>query len=464
MFLTKVGKALEWAFYVSFAAYMIKVICVVLVGYLYMRPEWAGPVFFYWRKQFCDSEAAKHSYSFINPNGEDLTKTFVLFTDTVQPVCDLKWYKGIEKDLNERIGNPSKGIFGFFADDTVKLKEKLKEHKTRYEKKASINAKGLTPLYSVGSYTDTFVLGPRKTFKVFRGADEEDTQLMELELDFLAFRHVFLRYLSTSTAEENVPSKSYRPYREVYGIFKNFSSCVKERPGTDQSNITLEVNGTEISMERTRYEAVKKYFGIYDSFNEIIVMLENVGSKPVSFNEDGTVVIDSNLVNQIGKIVRDLGLENLLKDSEGTLDLETSLKGFFSRLAMAKASSLDTHALNRFYYYYLFTRSYLNPGRAPRKDAVYEELKATIRDIGNSSNKDLITKRGIYIEKLNKRRVELIFNHLSHLIANKLGNKGIVLKSKEDTRKFLLSYFAYPAVYGEKDYESVRTIFIDYSQ
>lgn len=454
--LSKVGKTLEYGLYIAFIGFAIKVILSILAGYVFYSPKNAGAVFYRWRIDYCDVNASKNAYAFIDPNRENETEHFKKFIGTIQEELSTKKYqkelKGLEAELENAKDNKAKE-----TEIQKKIADlKALEHKTKH----SVN--GNTPLY-LASFTDNFELSPGKIYKIYEFCIEK----MENEFNFLAFRRVFIQFLSNKGIMKDVMQidgtkkpvnpKNYVsiPEHEVIDFFTNYKNVdLKEK--------------FKIEFGDALTNGFKTYVGAYDSFSKIIKFLEDDKKKDefiANISDDDKVIVNQTFFDLIHNFVIALNIKSELT-AEGQ-DFKESFEGFLTRLCLLKPTIFDIRILNRFYYYYLYTVSYLEPEvHGEGADSKYAELskkynecvQAAISGKGNLS--DIITRRNVYHDKMTKRRVELIFNKLSLLIANKLEKGGAILKAGNDNRNFLLQMLGcYPRLYDESDNKGKEVLF-----
>lgn len=486
----KVTKTLELGLYGAFIAYFIKIISTIIFGYVYLPSKYAGPVYYYWRKTYCDAEASKSSYAFIAPLMEDESELFKTFHETVQPMVNPKQFQAKSQDLNEKYEKNKDSSFSYFKSKATKAKEELDEM-NRVEKNTTgtkITANGQSPLYSIGGFTDTFILGPKKTFKIFGNAKEFDSQALQSELDFLAFRYVFLQYLSLNTktlaytkdgkkAEKVARNYTVLEKKHIQAFFtKNVDEVITKTAtssaGLNKVTFTGVPNSPVMLLSDSQVEAVKKYRSLYVPFNELMTTMSSKTSdnKPLIDFADNEVVINEAFLKNARKISTLLGIT-----SEESFD--EAFKAFIQRLSVVKPNAYDAHILNRFYYYYLFVNSDMDPSSSDkvRSDEKYTTLQKSIASIDttldelspkistDSGSKDkfqeYVLKKDILSDKLAKRRTELIFNNLSQIIASQFGSKGYALSSEDDDRMFILKYFAYPGMFSTSQEETVGSVF-----
>lgn len=491
--LSKVGRTLEYGVYSAVVVYAFKVVVALIFGYLLYTTECAGPAYFRWRKDYCDMGASKVSYGYIDPNTEDRTELFNTFSSAVQPAYNPKLYN---QEMNELQSTVEKLKDSWWYKNTFRLASiRLAELSEEVKPQTEVTEESTTPLYSVGSFTDTFIIKPQKTFKIFAinsNGEPYNKPALDAEFDFLAFRHIYLRYMSDLTAQEEInirgervmqASKNYvaitRKQVEDFFLHNDLSVqnvIVNEKPCKRIFHINGRKLKTPITLSEKQFAGYEKYLGVYKPFMKLVAYLENEDKEPIVTFADGKVESSDEFYSIVEEIIEQLGLESLFIKKGQALtpeEIRAEFNLFLNRLSLLKPHAFDVHILNRFYYYYLFVKSYLEPASDPQKsDGKYSELKKQVDklaeeiedQVSKSANvRDLVTKRNVYKEKLTKRRVELMFNHLSFLIARKLGDKGFVLKSQDENRNILARLLGcYPGVYGEGDAEKLRVHFEEY--
>lgn len=494
MKIQKIIRGIEISFYLALGMYSVKSISTILVGYLTMKPNMGGLPFYYWRKEYSNSNAAKNTYGFIDPNTEDETELFKSFSSSVQARYNEKILKSKKEDL-EAVANKYKDS-RFFSYKSKKALEEIEKIDEKL-KNAKVTVNGLTPLYSIGG-SDSFVLGPKKTFKIFRTKGKEyNKTALESEMQFLAFRHVFLKYLRMNSMEvdydkEKKALTEQEPKNWVVlkeELIERFFSPVGTSPlsfssgkeieladGQKAKAVTVEINSesgktAQVKFLQSHTEAISNYISAYGDFNKLFEMLEN-NEGLIQFSKDGKVIIDDDFNNLVWNISNKIGFSENFNNDRAVFDREFS--EFIKRIALIKPNAFDVHIMNRLHYIYLMFNSNMDPEGL---DGKYDELKQRSMefhekleklDLNTASKsliKELVAKKTLNVEKMRKRRLGLIFNDFSMKIAKNLGNKGYFLKSaEEDERLPVFRLFAYPGIYGPKDEKKANSVFVESSK
>lgn len=489
MKIQKIIRGVEVGIYLGLGMYSVKTISTLLVGYIAMKPNMGGLPLYYWRKEYSNPNAAKNAYGFIDPNTETDTALFRAFSATVQPMYNEKKLSS-EKESQSEIVEKNKDSW-FFKYKAEKATNKIEEIDEKL-KKAKTTVNDLTPLYSVGG-SDSFVLGPKKTFKIFRTkGDAYNEKALESEMQFLAFKNVFFKYLKMNTKEEDYDKKSksmskqepknWVPLKEElvgkffsskgasplkFGSPKDITLADGQAARSVKIEITAEDNKTEsVVFLESHADAVKKYISAYGDFEQLFDMLED-NEGLIQFSNDGKVTADSKLTDLLWTISNKIGFSENFNNDRSVFDKQFT--EFITRSVLIKPNAFDVHIMNRLHYIYLMMNSDLNPEGLDNK---YDELKKKGEEFHNllagldfktaskSQVKELVAKKTLNVEKMRKRRIGLIFDDLSSKIAKNLGNKGYYLKSaEEDERLPFFKYFAYPGIYGTKDEKKVEPVF-----
>lgn len=488
MKIQKIIRGIEVGLYLALGMYGVKTISSIVIGYLTMKPNMGGLPFYYWRKEYSNSNAAKNSYGFIDPNTEDDTELFRTFSSIVQPMYNEKSLKSKKEDL-EAVAKKYKDskFFSYKSENALKELEKVEE-KLKSAKYTSI---GLTPLYSVGG-SDSFVLGPKKTFKIFKTkGDSYNKAAFDSEMEFLAFRHVFLKYLMMNNMESDYDKKeklmkmkepkNWVPLKKSliekffasagrspieFGSAKQVELSNGEKISVSTVKITSDNNETaEVKLLESHAKAVENYISAYGDFNKLFDMLEN--SEGLVQFEEGKTKVDEELSDLAWTISSKIGLSKNFDNKREVFDEEFS--GFITRSALIKPNAFDVHLMNRLHYIYLMLNSEMDPEGLDEKynelkkkgEEFHQKLEAT--DFSTASDsviKELVAKKTLNVEKMRKRRVGLIFNDFSQKMAKNLGNKGYFLKSsEEDERLPVFKLFAYPGIYESKDKKNIGSVF-----
>lgn len=465
-----VGKTLEYAFYVAASAYLFRIICSVIIGYAFMTPEYAGPSYYYWRKAYCDTEASKATYSYIAKNSENDYDVFKTYIGNVQSGLSPSELKEATKEIEASIADDESMLESLKAsgDQSAiqQLREKIEASNERL-RALPLTTDGFEPLYSDAKFTDSFILGPKKTYKIFlnRG-DSKDISKLEPELDFLNFRQTFIKYMK---AKGSGSKYSVIDENAVEKFFNNGDPSIlrfDDMPG-DLTRVSF--NDPEVTesfiISTSRVEAIKNLIRIHKPFSNVVNAMETNRDPIVTF-VDGRVEIDGDALENMVEIAKLSGLSAFF---DGDDAIKTEIRGFFDRIAKIKPTAFDSHILNRIYYYFFFMNSSLAPQDVLERDEAYKiayqkskDAKTEAENISNpDARRDLDNKAKVFEKKYTERRTQLIFNHFSQLVAENLGDKGHLLDKSKDSRLPFFKWFAYPAVYSSSDEKKHRSVFND---
>lgn len=476
------GKTLKISLYIAVGAFVSKVLFSIILGYRMFPVEYSGPSYYFWRHAYYDKEIAKFSFSYIKPNTENVAEPFETYSAFVQSIKDGNEIKEKLKQNRKIRENSSEGSKAYLEAD----KEIKKYEGYQNDKLDVTNIAGLTPFYtSVSGYTDGFISSPKKSFRIFKNLEDKKatSPYLQNEFEFLAFRHLFLSYLNKLKGKSEKKNYFAIEKDKIENFFKLDESFEIEFLGKEYIKNTEYIKGERFigdkpiveitskiagvdkfsaTMLQSHAEGALKYIEIYSDFNELIALIEK-GESLVDIDvKNNVLTVKEEASDLIVKIAEKLNLLNYFENEDA---FRTSLNEFVQRIASVKGASMDIHILNRFYYYYLFTRSdfKLEKESIPSNWPLHEHM--TIRDdLLKKKEYDTLDKADeaklkIFEEKVSKGRVELIFNKLSQDIANVLGEKTYLLDSKEDDRMFPFRYFAYPSTYKPSDKEKVTSPF-----
>lgn len=484
------GKTVEISIYIALGMFAVKTIFSLILGYLRFPIEYAGPSYYYWRHTYCDKELAKNTFTYVKPNTEDAKEPFLTYNKYAQPLADPSAKKGDLESLKKKLSDAEARLS---SETSEKMKSKIQTEIAELEKSikkikeheldVKFNSLGLTPLYAPYKFTDGFVYGPKKSFKVFKTKGNVPSDLLKFELDFLAFRNVFLTYLSKKENIEKFTSVSKDTINEFFtneneiqvdtltheDMKKSLNEISKkvddgEIKETSIFKLTLKsIDDTSFYFLESQAYAVLAYHSILSNFNELISLIET--SKLAELKES-TIMFTEDAQNLINLMAEKIGLLNEkagLKAPFTSKDEFTKASNeFLQRIASIKPTAMDSHILNRFYYYYLFTRSDLSLENLDISDELPIKEQLSIQESlsakAEKTPKDT-SKLKVFDGKISKGRIELIFNKLSQDIANSLGNKGYLLDSKDDDRLIPFKYFAYPSTYSPSKKEKVTSPF-----
>lgn len=471
-----VGKTLEYALYIAASAYLFRIICSIVIGYVLVTSEYAGPCYYYWRKTYCDVDASKTTYSHIAKNSDNDYSVFKTYIGNVQTELSPSELKSASKDLEATITRDEESLAELRGDagaDQAAIDELTRKiEASKKELKAlSLTAEGFEPLYADSKFTDSFILGPKKTYKIFVDkSNNKDISRLEPELNFLNFRLAFIKYMKAKGSDTSKYSVINRSDIESFFSNGNPNNLVFEEVAGEEglTRVSFEGLGTTESflIKTSSVEPIKEFIGIYTPFKAILDAMEDESKRPIVKFENDKVVIEEGALKNMVRIVELSGLSKLVDDSQS---VETAIEGFFDRISKIKPTAFDSHILNRIYYYYFFMNSHLASREVLERDKAYGaayqksvEAKKEAEDTSDSeSRKDLENKAKVFQNKYLERRTQLIFNHFSQLIAENLGDKGYLLDESEDNRLFFFKWFSYPSVYFSSDEEKHKSIFDD---
>lgn len=465
-----VGKTLEYALYIAATAYLFRIICSILIGYVFVTSEYAGPCYYYWRKAHCDVDASKTTYSYIAENSENDYDVFKTYIRNAQPQITPAKSKEEEKVLKSAIALDKETMKSASGDEAEELKKRIEDNEQKLED-LSLTAGGFKSLYADSKFTDSFILGPKKIYKIFIDKKHpRDISKLEPELNFLNFRLVFINYMKAKNPKTSRYSILNRGDIESFFRGDNAESLAfTEVPGSNGLLTSVSFNGLEsakpLIISTSRVEPIKQFIKIYKPFNAILEAMKT--RKPIVTFDGDQVLIDEDALKHMVEIVNLSGLDGFLGSDEESI--KDAIRGFFDRIAKIKPTEFDSHILNRLYYYYFFMNSDLAPEDVLEKDEAYrlarqksDKAKDDAEEASDGDTKrDLENKAKVFESKYLERRTQLIFNHFSQLIAENLGDKGYLLNEGDDNRLFFFKWFAYPHVYFSSDEEKHRSIFND---
>jgi hypothetical protein len=473
-----VGKTLEYALYIAACAYMLRIIFSIVIGYVLVKPEDAGPSYYYWRKNYCDIDASKTTYSYMAENSERADcDVFTTYIKDVQPVRNPGKTLEAIKRLKETIESDNERLVGLTGQEAAELTQNIEDNKKKLEteKRELLTKDGFEPLYADSKFTDSFILGPKKTYKIFINRDDlKDISKLEPELNFLNFRLVFIKYMN---AIDQDPKYSIVDESSIEKFFSNEGNdALIFKEDSDDPDLTkvsfIDRGDKSFTIRTSRVKPIRDFIAIYTPLKAILTAMKDKKSI-VTFDqddEDNQVAIDGEALKNMIKIVR---LSNLpgFSGEDSDASIEAAIKGFFDRISKIKPTAFDSHILNRVYYYFFFMNSSLASNDVLKNDKAYEDAylesskadaKAkSLKSSDPDSSKDFSNKAKVFRNKYLERRTQLIFNYLSQLIGANLGDKGYLLDEDKDNRLPFFKWFAYPSVYFSSDEEKHKSIFDD---
>lgn len=458
----RVGKSLEYGLYLAILAAFVKILSSMILGVYYHTALHSGPEVYCWRIKFQDKDISRSTFSPIATNAERKDDLFNTYIDTVQPQSISKTEKAIiEKQKNNVDLTP---------DETGKL-DTIKYKQTH-------NKLGFYPLYARTSFSDAFILNPKKSFKIFKN-EENNLSFLEKEFEFLAFRMFFIEYMLTI----NNGAKSYTPLTKanITSFIKSFSKLSgsvadKDKLVSLSPYLSNKEGKNTISVHIDHAKAIANYCNIHDDFSDIIKKMvefskNKEGDKAIfSIGKDNysVIVADKDVMTGMINILNSLGLSDIMgfEDDES---IKIGINNFFTSVALIKPTILTAHILNRIYYYFLFTHSYLctdeelsKYGSGKEEYSEYIKNLADIKTVldDNKDDKSIIAeytnRKNILVKKMYEIRNNKIFNYFSYLLAMNLPGHNIYLNKENNKRLPILNLFAYPDVFETANEDDIK--------
>jgi len=367
---------------------LIKIGLVSYYGYSKIDGNYSGPYFFNWRLKV-DHTMSKSVYTPFNKKNAQSEKgddgSFFQ-----------KYWKEIDNSLS--VGNTENGEYPMYMD-------------------------GLQ---------DTFVFGPTKTWYIFK-----DNELAyKLEKQYLNFRKKYIMTLYPEIITKINEKKASHDKEEEKK--KNEDSKYKIKKFSPNTPIKLNFKVIEKEELKNFFETSGNDFnGIYNDFKTIInkLLSGKVENYKVNFSENSASMsppLSEDVMKLVNKAFPEFGLE-----------VDDVNKWFF-RIGIINMTPLDAHILHRIYFYYLYIVSFVDVKNAKGKekydeyDKKYSELSKKADGAEGEDKKVILLKMKNTNAKRASARINIIFNQLSGMIANILGNKGAILDSKDDQRNFFV--------------------------
>lgn len=360
-----VGYLFKAAITVALSAMIAKIVLTWYYGYKRVDASYGGTFFYNWRTKYMDKKLLKSVCTRNKMNEQPVNPVFAKYSDMVQGTSP--------------------------------------RHVTSYNpktKKTTYGARRTEYTYYAYGFPDTFVLGPKKTWTLFK----MDPRALDLELQFLQFRGNFIS--------------------ELYNIKFELKNKYFERPAPPN-----ETASQKAIRKKKAGNPIKKGTG----FSKV-----DMNKLQKFFN---------NQAKMSGKLQEELMpiLEDVFQGYNITVD---KVNGFFTRLAKITVTPMDTHILNRFYMLMVYMFSYVdvkNVGNKSYNEAsgMLSKLKGeekAAKEGGKPVTSDTERKIKSLSKKVENIRYEKLLTNFSQIIGSILGTRGIFLDQKGDKRGWLEWY------------------------
>lgn len=479
-----IGSTAMYGIYIGVGVYVLRSILSIIFGYIYFPVDYAGPSYYFWRHKFCDQTIARSSFDPIAKNADNQQEPFLTYIQTVQPFDKNKSIKQdlektskslakAQKDLAEaqKLTSSKKQETVDAAQEKVnKLKKEVEDLSTKDPLSLEFNSLGFTALLNTPGFSEGFAYDAKKNYKIFKQFQKDnENKVMEADFHFLAFRHLFIKYLkhikpsskNWSTIATDQLDNFIRPSRTSDITFTPHQILQVNQSSLKEFSVTIDGKDYSIYIPSSYIDSINGYFSAAKSFQELVAKMM-AAETPMFKAVDNKLVFDGkDYFSDIMSICKSIGLSSFF-ETNGNFDeqlFKEKVEAFFTRIGSIKATPLDIHILNRIYSFYLITHSDINyvvhtndhikenAEIQAKIDKVADVMKANKDNKNSSIYQTASRKHSVLVKSFEKRLIEQRFNAFSEIIARNLGSKGYVLDSKEDSRIPVLKYFVYPSVY-----------------
>jgi len=326
----------------------VKIISTVVLSIFMHNLNHSSSEFYYIRTNYLDKEATNQTYSGIKINTERKTDVYLTYLAHTQNFGD---------EIPESITK-------------IKTDQKISNDKLQ--------------LYSQKSFTDTFFLGPKKSFKIF------DEKSLSEEIKFLKFRYYFIDNIFKNDDKLSTTGFKFTEKEKINSFFKKTDNEISENYLKDGF----------------KYIKLSTYF-LY----VVNIMIQGVssGSKTTNplfvLNEDNNKVLKVNCphLNTIKNLVE---LFSMDLDSSMKVTVE-NFEAFMNRIALTKPTIMDCHILDRIYYYFSYLSLFIldiskDEFKESSNGKSYAEITKSIEEVNNKISKLDAEKKKEDIDSLNK--------------------------------------------------------------
>lgn len=362
-----IGKSLKIAFYIATLAILGKLALVYYYGYRKVDLKYGGPYFYYWSVKFVDKKLPKSYYTNNSPNDQAVDKRVDRYIAKVQPPKD---------------------------------------------KKAAVQIP--YPFYSYG-HPDSFVLGPKKTWRIF----ENDAE-MDLEFRFLECRGRFIM-MSNDLDYNKAHGNGHSPVSIKY--FKPVDRTKLDEHFSKEENAWIP--HTLAKSILNKMETKEKDYG-------------------VRINAENKAVMTKSFETDVLEVVKHIAPKMSISVND--------LNEFWGRVCAMRMTPRDVHIVNRIKLYMFYIYSYMDVSNCKYKE--YDDIAKKVNDLkaaeDSETNKRVLENSTTSMYQI---RMELILNKVSALFAGLLGDMGHLV---DKTQSNWLVYFGAPYVATKKSIGDVR--------
>lgn len=355
-----VGLVFKTLLVVALIAVAVDIFLIYYNGYRHVNALYGAPAFFFWHAKLIDKKLAKLAYKPIKPNEHYSSDALNEYLDAVQKKPD--------------------------------------------------TAKRVYPYYAFDGLPDTFVLGVKHTWTLFK-----DKAVRAVELQFLALRAQFIQKMLNIELKDG----KYEDNPAFQDKSRKKTQFVPMEKKDVRDFFAKEQHNTLISSR---------------AFNTIV-------GKVLAGTPDYSVRMEENSAKMSAELEKDVMA--LVKPAFEMLGWPVGPKAvemvnaWFLRLATVKVSVEDAHVLNRLYWYFFYNHNYLRVTDADSSShrKLSKELEALPKDNMPDEKK---RKKNSLEKKMGLLRTEMVLTKFSQLMARLLGGgpDGVLLKSGQDKRPF----------------------------
>lgn len=406
-----VGLLLKGALAVGAAAIIAKIALTWHYGYRNVDTSYGGAYFYNWRAKYMDHKLAKSKYEKNKPNEQPAASTFLRYYDMVEGT-NIRHVTGKDPKTGKAIYGPKRTEYPYYA----------------YE------------------FPDTFVMGPKNTWKLFKG----NPRAMDLEMKFLQFRGRFISEMndidfSLKNPYFEQPAPPNETAEQKRARTAKVGKGVKKNPKATKADLK-KVQG--FFMDPTNQDFINVPLTILPLFEKVRNRVEGYSLRIVN----NRAVMEPELEEQLMPV-----LQGIFTGFHITAD---KVNGFFTRLARVTVTPMDTHVLNRFYMLCFYMFYYVDPKKVGNKDfnetnAKLSKLKAqekAAKQTGKKLSSDTQQRMKNLGKKTNQIKLEMILTRVSQTIGSMIGTRGIFLQNGGDQRGWL-EWFGAPRVSKPKKFK-----------
>lgn len=370
-FFSVAGKVVKVSLAVLAMGLLCQLALSVYYGYYKINLTYGGAYYYYWRVTHVDKELSRSTFAEIKTNQQKKSNFLNDYLSYVQ------------------------------VTKTPKLK-------------------GYFPLLQAYGTIDTFVLGPKYTWRIFEvpGDTKATKKRLDLEIKFLKFRARFLNHIYNITYDEKHPffSKKGKDGKNSHEpVVKDSFIKAIDKKTIDEFFAT---SGNDLSQ------------GFYEKLTE---MVDKIKNKTPNYR----VGLTKNKATMTNEFKSDMMELLSLYCPELNITSSYMEDKFFPAMAGINLNAYQNHHLNRI----ILSILYCNLDQDfTAKDGKYQKLKADHASLSGQQKKNAAEKKkqlARLISDMKTRRMELILNWITGLFSSILGDKGPIISKNADKRNWI---------------------------